>query len=206
MSRERSGRLAISAEKRAARQRGQCRWCLGPVEPPRRTFCGDACVDEWKLRTDGKFRRQRVFARDAGVCAGCGRDCAALERELLNLLYANPSELLARLSKLGMTRRSYGALDRSLQPVVLGRVGGAVEPGLPVWEPGRTLWEADHVVECADGGGSCSLSNLQTMCLWCHRVKTAENQRRRAAARRTPEVPSSDLFGDVAPDDDLFEA
>jgi 5-methylcytosine-specific restriction enzyme A len=191
--------------RRTERHRGECRWCLGPVEPPRRTFCSATCVDEWRLRTDSAFRRQRVFARDAGVCAGCGRDCAALERELLSLLYTDPSALLGRLAKLGMTRRSYGELDRRVPPDLLGKLGEVVEPGREVWEPGRTLWEADHVVECSDGGGSASLSNLQTLCLWCHRQKTAENRRRRAEARRSPIVPDPEFFGDIAPDAELFE-
>lgn len=37
---------------------------------------------------------------------------------------------------------------------------------------GRSLWEADHINERANGG-SDSLDNLQTLCRNCHRVKSA---------------------------------
>jgi 5-methylcytosine-specific restriction endonuclease McrA len=36
------------------------------------------------------------------------------------------------------------------------------------------MWECDHVVSVADGGGSCGLENLQTLCSICHRKKTKE--------------------------------
>lgn len=35
----------------------------------------------------------------------------------------------------------------------------------------KSLWEADHVVPIADGGGECDLSNMRTLCLRCHRVR-----------------------------------
>ena len=38
----------------------------------------------------------------------------------------------------------------------------------------KTLWDADHVVPVVDGGGECDLSNMQTLCLKCHRTRTAE--------------------------------
>lgn len=37
----------------------------------------------------------------------------------------------------------------------------------------RTLWDADHVVPVAEGGGECDLSNIRTLCLKCHRTATA---------------------------------
>ena len=51
------------------RERGLCRWCGAAVPARRFTFCGDACVHEWKLRTDPGYLREQVFARDRGVCA-----------------------------------------------------------------------------------------------------------------------------------------
>ena len=39
--------------------------------------------------------------------------------------------------------------------------------------PGRrTLWDADHIVPVAAGGGECDLSNMRTLCLKCHRART----------------------------------
>ncbi len=42
----------------------------------------------------------------------------------------------------------------------------------------RTLWEADHIVSVAEGGGQCDLSNMRTLCLKCHRARTAELRER----------------------------
>jgi 5-methylcytosine-specific restriction protein A len=57
--------------------RNLCRWCNLEVPAGRSTFCGEWCVDEWKQRTDPGYLRERVFARDHGVCAQCGFDCVA---------------------------------------------------------------------------------------------------------------------------------
>jgi 5-methylcytosine-specific restriction enzyme A len=38
----------------------------------------------------------------------------------------------------------------------------------------KSLWDADHIQPVAEGGGECDLLNLRTLCLICHRQKTAE--------------------------------
>jgi 5-methylcytosine-specific restriction protein A len=48
--------------------------------------------------------------------------------------------------------------------------------------PRRSLWELDHVVPLIDGGGH-ELSNLQTLCVPCHRKKSADETRARAKKR-----------------------
>jgi 5-methylcytosine-specific restriction endonuclease McrA len=45
----------------------------------------------------------------------------------------------------------------------------------------KTLWDADHIVPVAEGGGECDLDNLRTLCLICHREQTRELRRRLAA-------------------------
>lgn len=44
----------------------------------------------------------------------------------------------------------------------------------------RSLWELDHIVPLIEGGGH-ELSNLQTLCVPCHREKSARESRERAA-------------------------
>jgi 5-methylcytosine-specific restriction endonuclease McrA len=45
----------------------------------------------------------------------------------------------------------------------------------------KTLWDADHVVPVAEGGGQCDLKNMRTLCLKCHReVTSALRQRLKA--------------------------
>ncbi len=38
----------------------------------------------------------------------------------------------------------------------------------------RSLWDADHILPVAEGGGECDLDNMRTLCLRCHRKVTAE--------------------------------
>jgi 5-methylcytosine-specific restriction protein A len=57
-----------------------CRWCRALVRPPRRTFCGDACVHEWKLRSNPGYVRRQVWKRDRGLCGRCGFDVRGAER------------------------------------------------------------------------------------------------------------------------------
>ena len=42
----------------------------------------------------------------------------------------------------------------------------------------KSLWDADHIVPVAEGGGECDLSNMRTLCLKCHRLHTAELRER----------------------------
>ncbi len=38
----------------------------------------------------------------------------------------------------------------------------------------KSLWDADHILPVAEGGGECDLENIRTLCLLCHRRATAE--------------------------------
>jgi len=126
------------------RQRGACRWCGRAVGKGRFTFCSEACVHEWKLRTDAGYLREQVFARDGGVCAQCGLDTEALRKNKRKLDFA--------------ARRQFEK----------------------EWGRRRSLWDADHMVPVAEGGGECDLENMRTLCLRCHREATAALRRRLA--------------------------
>lgn len=126
--------------------RALCRWCNLEVPPRRRSFCSDYCVEEWRLRTDPGYLRERVFDRDRGVCAACGCDTVSAFLLLKRSRGANRAALLASW---GLAR-----FHRS------------------------SLWDADHIVPVAEGGGECDLSNLRTLCLHCHRAATASLRQR----------------------------
>lgn len=71
------------------------------------------------------------------------------------------------------------------------------------WRAGRrrrsSLWDADHILPVAEGGGECDLDNLRTLCLRCHREATAQLRRRRGAKLQS--VASQDEAGrSAAPD------
>lgn len=61
------------AEKK--RQRiSLCKWCGGVVSPPRRTWCCERCVNQYRLRNDLSYARALVYARDLGHCIICEQE------------------------------------------------------------------------------------------------------------------------------------
>jgi 5-methylcytosine-specific restriction protein A len=124
-----------------ANSRPLCRWCRKEVPKGRRTFCGEVCVHEWKLRTDSGYLRDQVFSRDHGVCSQCGVDTKSLRSDMRKLDYAARRQFLKR----------WGLREGSR----------------------KSLWDADHIIPVAEGGGQCDLTNMRTLCLLCHRDATA---------------------------------
>ena len=131
-----------------------CRWCQKEVQPPRITFCSAACLHEWKLRSDVKYLRKFVYERDLGICAKCGTDTRYTRIEIENA---------ARTSML-----ESGHWYWEDHPIYLACIR---KYGLTVRKARGSLWEADHIVEIADGGGLADLSNIDTLCIKCHNQK-----------------------------------
>ena len=65
--------------------RNLCRWCNLEVPKGRLTFCSGWCVEEWRLRSNPGYLREKVYERDKGVCVRCGVDCEAAWRHLKKL-------------------------------------------------------------------------------------------------------------------------
>jgi len=74
--------------------RNLCRWCELEVPKGRQTFCSNFCVEQWRLRTDPGFLRDRTFERDRGICAFCSTDTVSAYADLRR------SRGIARLHKL----------------------------------------------------------------------------------------------------------
>jgi hypothetical protein len=182
-------RHRTTPKDKLTRKRGFCTWCGKKVNPPRQSWCGDECLHQYKLRSWPGYARHLVFQRDRGVCAACGLDTEALERDL--------GELRNRASQAwghrGATEpgesEGRAAAYRWLvaEARQLLREHG-FKPEQFLWTTGartsRSLWDADHIVPVCEGGGECALDNYRTLCVPCHRRVTAELSRRRAAARR----------------------
>ena len=126
-----------------------CRWCKGVVGGRRRTFCSDACVHEWRLRSSGTYLRECVFERDRGVCAICRTNTDTQRRAIMRLPFSR------RMREL-----------RALQ------ASGVIHRGRKSW------WEADHILPVVEGGDS-NLENIRTLCIPCHRNATRELRERR---------------------------
>lgn len=140
-----------------------CRWCGKEVLPPRRTFCSDLCTHEWRVRSSTSYLRERVYARDRGVCAKCERDT----RKMRMRLEDEQTAAMARCGVFGPTPTAEWRADP-------GYLAFLRKPPFPltVKEADRSLWQADHRLEVADGGGLCGLDGLRTLCLWCHKDAT----------------------------------
>jgi 5-methylcytosine-specific restriction enzyme A len=139
---------------KGAAGRNLCRWCELEVPKGRITFCSDFCVEEWRLRTDAGFLREKTLARDKGICAACRVDTLAAYIELKRSRGAAKVRLLQRWGLKSLNR--------------------------------KTLWDADHVVPVAEGGGACDLSNIRTLCLICHREATRQLRERLLLRRVNP--------------------
>lgn len=171
--------------------RALCRFCGAPVPKGRRTFCGDRCVEEWRVRTDPGYARARVMGRDHGICARCGRDTTADQRALED----------AR--RVYLACRGTGDAAKAAEHeacAIYGRYGARW--GGWWWAPGTwlRLWEAHHATAVVEGGGECGLDGLVTLCVPCHRRETAALATRRAQGRRrarTGATERSFLAGDA---------
>lgn len=169
-------------ERRGASGYILCRWCGRETPGPRRTFCSAECVHEWRIRSSASYARRQVEKRDCGVCAACGFDAGRLRRiiEIATCLYRDDQQRAGH--------RSYWQIHGGPRAVVMGALG---------LRPTDHTWEADHIVPVAEGGGSCGLDNLRTLCRWCH-VRETRELRRRLAGRPAPllrEQPDLGLDG-----------
>jgi 5-methylcytosine-specific restriction protein A len=104
--------------EKGAAGRNLCRWCNLEVPPGRLTFCSEFCVEEWRLRSNPAYLRQRVFERDKGVCSVCGIDCQAA---LLHMKRARGTARLKLQGEWGVggNRKSFWDADH-IVPVVEG--------------------------------------------------------------------------------------
>jgi len=139
---------------------GGCRRCGGEIHPPRRTFCSAVCVHEHKLRTSGSYLRSCVFQRDNAICQICGVDTKPIAKQLRSMTirkgrgrvvsdsYADEYIRICNEYSISTKRKTWGT----------ARGGG--------------LWDADHIVRVADGGGCAGMGNLRTLCCSCHKAVT----------------------------------
>jgi hypothetical protein len=118
------GRAQAPELPKGANGRNLCRWCQLEVPGGRRTFCSDFCVDEWRLRTDPGYLREKTLERDRGICGLCGVDAVSAWKELRRSRGANRVRLLRQWGLNSFGRRSLWDADHVV-PVVEG--GGACD-------------------------------------------------------------------------------
>ncbi len=160
-----------------------CRYCKGPLAGRRTSFCSDACVHEFLLRTDPGYVRKEVFKRDAGVCVKCGTDTEKLRLSATVIAWTRtnrlPRQRNGERNDDFRRRESIYSQQRSIAfSSAAARAGELFKEGWP--SPERSWWEADHIIEVRDGGGCCGLENYQTLCVPCHKSKTISRTCKRA--------------------------
>jgi 5-methylcytosine-specific restriction enzyme A len=82
------------------------------------------------------------------------------------------------------TLAAYAALKRARGPA---RAAGLHLYGMKSITTRRSLWDADHILPVAEGGGQCDLDNLRTLCLLCHREATAQLRTRLKRLSTSPQ-------------------
>jgi 5-methylcytosine-specific restriction protein A len=145
--------------------RPECRWCKQPVPKGKRTFCGDDCIHEWRMRTSPQYVRMVVFERDQGVCAKCSLSTPAMELKLSDIFVEDAAQY----------NKAWNALlDKGFSR---NRRHG--------------LWDADHIQSIRDGGGLCGLDNYRTLCIPCHKEETKKLHKRMAIEKKAGRDPNA---------------
>lgn len=136
-------------------ERGTCRWC------------GAAILHESGEKRGAVNRRRRWHPA-----------CVEAYEE------SDPREARRRVRQRDRGRCAACGLDTLGLRRQIGRGRGSTRRLRALgFRPRTSLWELDHIVPLVDGGGH-DLANLQTLCMPCHKRKTAHEAERRGAARR----------------------
>ncbi len=139
-----SGRARAAESERGVHGRPLCRWC----------------------RLEILASRRRTFCSEYCVHQWRLRSDPGYLRDQV---FARDHGVCALCST--NTTQAYAALKRSRGQ---NRAESLAMWGLKSVQARRSLWDADHILPVAEGGGQCDLDNLRTLCLPCHREVTAE--------------------------------
>ncbi len=135
----------------------------GEPEQFRDLFCSKECYESYSSKKSGSILRQVVRNRDGGVCDFCKVDCVALFERLLSLsTRGDRKRLLDEIDS-----RWWKDCRRQASHLITAPREGLV-------------WEADHVVGVAEGGGACDSDNVRTLCVPCHLQRSKKQATNRA--------------------------
>lgn len=142
----------------------------GPMASPlsaSELFCGGACQGAYAGRRCSSTLRRQLADLDGAVCACCGLDADAL----CQVLSETPP---------GAPR---AALLERLAPAIAAEAKLAAHL-LDAPHMAGNAWHADHRLAVFQGGGECTVDNMQVLCVACHLAKTRREARERAEDRR----------------------
>ncbi|NWH82722.1 ZRAB3 endonuclease, partial [Piaya cayana] len=127
-------------------------------------FCSHACQEDFSIRSSQSYLRTKVFEVEHGVCQFCHRNAQEL---YLSIRDAPKSQRKKLLESSWMSHLPLGQLNEMITNPTEGQ-----------------FWQVDHIQPVYDGGGQCSLENLQTLCTLCHRERTAKQAKERSQVKR----------------------
>ncbi|XP_035301299.1 DNA annealing helicase and endonuclease ZRANB3 isoform X3 [Cricetulus griseus] len=127
-------------------------------------FCSLKCQEEFWIRSNNSYLRAQVFATEHGVCQLCSMNAQEL---FLRVRDAPKSQRKNLLDAAWTAKLPLEQLNEMLRNPAEGH-----------------FWQVDHIKPVYEGGGQCSLDNLQTLCTVCHKERTAQQAKERMQARR----------------------
>lgn len=162
-----------------------CRVCNNPVVDGRWSYCSERCRDianAVQRMFVWSCVREQILERDGYTCQQCG-----LSKERWWRAYRQvrerTKELTEQLKQNRETENDYDRWRRALREL---------EARYGVGAPASGGFHVDHIDRIADGGHPFDEQNLQTLCKFCHREKTAEENASSQSQR--PDVTLSDYL------------
>uniref|UniRef100_A0A3B3SKA1 Zinc finger RANBP2-type containing 3 n=1 Tax=Paramormyrops kingsleyae TaxID=1676925 RepID=A0A3B3SKA1_9TELE len=155
-----------------------CLSCQAPCRPGGAwdgRFCQQRCREDFQTRSSGAYVRTRVLEAEHGVCQHCGLNAHQLFTRVRDAPPAHRKEMLE------------GTWLAQLPLKLLNEIIRSPTEG--------QFWQADHIRPVYQGGGQCSLDNLQTLCTVCHRERTAQQAKERSQMKRG--VAAGKLASDI---------
>lgn len=162
---------------RKLKRTGRCRVCDRKVKHPQLYYCHR---EECREKVPGDITpRKLCFMRDKGVCCVCGLDTRALIKYMA-LCGDQPA-----WRRKGSAPKHYREIDWRYRYQDARR---AYLEEFNLSHRVTAVWDMDHVIPVEywneDIDELNRLDNLQTLCIPCHRTKTAEQAAMRAKTRR----------------------
>ena len=138
-------------------------------------FCSARCASLDKQANSASELRKLLYARERGVCRACRWDASGCARRIATMRSRG-----ARRKHILSSNPLFGARGNAKLLEQLVRTA---------WE--GHAWHFDHVVAVFEGGGECTVDNGQTLCVLCHKARTAAQAKARADARRAAKKRSA---------------
>ena len=163
-----------------------CRVCNRPVVDGRWNYCSERCRDianaVQKMFLWDTIREQ-VLERDEYTCQECG-----LSRERWVRAYRQVNEIVKEFIA---PLRDVDSPDRDVDR--WRRAKDELWARYALDHPASGGFEVDHINRIADGGHPFDEQNLQTLCKYCHREKTAEENA--GSQPQRPDITLADYVG-----------